>query len=160
MGDVGQLKGSISSNIVIPICSAFFTRNTALRSLSGHNASEQDSGSGRRRLVSRWFLSLRCPVRDFKLPALPRLPSLSWLLCLFVFPPLNFHSSRSPSRPRLESWKEVVCIVELGNRVSRIYPFNLASEPARLGERGSHSFSLEWWNAVEQFYSVCLFIDK
>ena len=34
MGDVGQLKGSISSNIVIPICSAFFTRNTALGSLS------------------------------------------------------------------------------------------------------------------------------
>lgn len=34
VGDVGQLKGSISSNIVIPICSAF---SPALRSLSGDN---------------------------------------------------------------------------------------------------------------------------
>lgn len=44
-GDVGQLKGSISSNIVISICSAFFTSNQALRSLSYDNALVQPSAS-------------------------------------------------------------------------------------------------------------------
>lgn len=57
-GDVGQLKGSISSNIVIPICSAFFTSNQALRSLSDDNALVQPSAS--QSLQENSLLLLQC----------------------------------------------------------------------------------------------------
>lgn len=39
--------------------------------------------------------------------------------------------------------KQVMFMVELGNRVSRIYSFNLAGD-LHSSEKGSHSFSLEW----------------
>lgn len=146
VGDVGQLKGSISSNIVIPICSAF-SPETQLWGLcqtvpwAGQWLLMLLSCLQRISLLVWQFAFCQFGIM-FKSLALPLAPL--FIIPFFFSPSLNFHSSGCPlCSAAVQEPKQVMFVVELGNGVSRIYPFNLAGD-LRSAEKGSHSFSLEW----------------
>lgn len=151
MGDVGQLKGSISSNIVIPICSAFHQKQLWGLCQTSMLWAEQWLWMlfVLFQMIYLLFGILKIP---FKMFAFTLTPHISYNLnqntgtqpLVSATFSMNLCSLSCPLSPAaVQEPKQVMFMVELGNRVSRIYPFNLAGD-LHSSEKGSHSFSLEW----------------
>lgn len=120
----------------------FFTRTTALRSLSDYNGKDLKVA-----LVSRWFLYL-CVRLVFVESFLNCLLYISSTVSNNIEPNAGKHnvsitfSLNSRSCPlcsaAVQQPKQVTFMVELGNSVSEIHPFILAGD-LHSTEKGSHN---------------------
>lgn len=126
----------------------FFKRNTALRSLSDNTTLDRTVAKCSCP-ASKCFLYLFAFCRFLIAVTLPDLPLtkcwktqphliLSFLDFLFELLILAAFCSAAA-----QDSKQVTFVVELGNRVSRIYPFNLSGD-LHGTEKESHSFGFQW----------------
>lgn len=132
--DVGQLKDSVSSYIVIPICSAF-SRETQLWGLC----------QSTRPWAGRWLNAVVFSALLYFYFTVDQMLENTALSHVFLTLSLNFQSLSWPfcSTAAHAGSKQVMFMVELGNRVSRIYPVNLAGD-LHGTEKGSNSFGFQW----------------